>query len=90
MAVNFAHKCRAKKVILNHFSQRYQSHNRLQMELSKEGDGGNKDVGENVKSDLILLNEGRHRAKILNLSANEGEYVDIAQDLKLFEVRFSK
>ena len=71
MAVDFAVECRAEKLILNHFSQRYRS----------EKDERYKD--EETTTDEILLNEGRIRASEHSYSA---EFVDIARDLKQFNV----
>ena len=71
MAVEFAVACRAEKLILNHFSQRYRSE---------------KDVGyekEDAIRDSVLYEEGRSRA--LEMGQNEN-YVDIAKDLKVFNV----
>jgi len=71
MAVDFAVECGAEKLILNHFSQRYRS----------ENDEKYKEV-ESI-TDEILLTEGRARAVEHSYSA---EFVDIARDLKVFNI----
>ena len=71
MAVDFAISCKAEKLILNHFSQRYRS---------EKDEGYEK---EDAIRDSILYDEGRSRALEMGQSEN---FVEIAKDLKVFNV----
>ena len=82
MAVNFAHKVRARRLILNHFSQRYQKYERVIAEQKEK----NKEI--EIPTDRILLNEGRERADELGLINDKNHFVEIAEDLKLFNIKF--
>ena len=82
MAVNFAHKVRARRLILNHFSQRYQKYERV---LAEQKD---KEKEIEIPTDRILLNEGRERAAELGLKNEKDEYLEIAEDLKMFNIKF--
>ena len=82
MAVNFAHKVRARRLILNHFSQRYQKYERV---LAEQKD---REKEIEIPTDRILLNEGRERAAELGLKNEKDEYLEIAEDLKMFNVKF--
>ena len=84
MAVNFAHACRCKKVILNHFSQRYKPYSRMVKEFNESSN--TKTSFEEIKTDQIILKEGRECAK----EFKEEIIVDIAEDLRLFQIPFRK
>ena len=72
--MNFAHECRAKQLILNHFSQRYKKQSEIDPNDKKSAE---------VTTDKILLEEGIARARELGRS----EFVQIAEDLKVFEIK---
>ena len=80
MAVNFAHKVRARRLILNHFSQRYQKYERV---LAEQKD---KEKEIEIPTDRILLNEGRPSP--LGPKNEKDEYLEIAEDLKMFNIKF--
>lgn len=82
MAVNFAHKVRARRLILNHFSQRYQKYERV---LAEQKD---KDKEIEIPTDRILLNEARERAEELGLKNEKDQYVELGEDLKMFNIKF--
>jgi len=75
IAVDFAYQCRAKQLIMNHFSQRYKKQSELDPSDKKSSE---------MQTDKILLDEGKERARELGLGA---DYVDIAEDLKMFTVK---
>jgi len=75
LAVDFAHKCRAKQLILNHFSQRYKKQSDIDPNDKKSAE---------IQTDKILLTEGKERARELG---KREDYVDIAEDLKIFHVK---
>ena len=82
MAVNFAHKVRARRLILNHFSQRYQKYERVLAEQKE------KDKEIEIPTDRILLNEARERAKELGLKNEKDDFVELGEDLKMFNIKF--
>lgn len=71
MAVEFARRCGAKKLVLNHFSQRYRSEKDEKYNL------------EESITDQILLKQAIQCALELGESEN---FVDIARDLKVIDV----
>ncbi|CBY36288.1 unnamed protein product [Oikopleura dioica] len=71
MAVEFARRCGAKKLVLNHFSQRYRSEKDEKYNL------------EESITDKILLKQAIQCALELGESEN---FVDIARDLKVIDV----
>ena len=73
--MNFAHECRAKRLILNHFSQRYKKQSEIDPNDKKSAE---------VTTDKILLEEGNARAR--ELGKPDG-FVQIAEDLKVFDVK---
>lgn len=60
---------------MNHFSQRYKKQSELDPSDKKSSE---------MQTDKILLDEGKERARELGLGA---DYVDIAEDLKMFTVK---
>lgn len=63
---------------MNHFSQRYKKQSELDPNDKKSSE---------VQTDKILFDEGKERARELGLDT---DYVDIAEDLKMFTVKHRK
>ena len=67
--MNFAYECRAKQLILDHFSQRYKKQSEIDPNDKKSAE---------VTTDKILLEEGYARARELGKSEGTGFYIAIS------------